>query len=102
MRSWMGSMKELGSVLIIVHERIVSPAGAFHDSHRPAKAKGSSDLRKMNMGIFPLSSFCHSKNPLANMRQRLFRYGVRKDGFAAKVSDLALTILYAILVSLAQ
>jgi hypothetical protein len=53
-------MRALGVVVMMLQEWITSPDGDFQDSHRPAKAKGSRDLREMNIGVFCLPFQIHS------------------------------------------
>ena len=45
-----------------------SSSGDSQVSHRPAKARGSRDLNKMQVGIFSLPFLRHSKNPSASAK----------------------------------
>ena len=54
-RLWMSSISALGAVVMMVQVRRVAPSGERQDSHRPAKTKGFPDLRRMYIGVLPLT-----------------------------------------------
>lgn len=60
MWSCMVSMRALGVVVMMVHERITLSEGDFYDSHGPAKAKDSRDFKAMNIGVFCFPFRLHS------------------------------------------
>ena len=56
MRLWIFAMSGLGSVVMMVQESTCEPSGLFQISHKPAKAKGSPDSRRMYMGVLALAA----------------------------------------------
>src|SRR5579859_1721893 len=97
-------MSALGSVVIIVQLRIGSPlSGSIQRSHNPAKPNRGWSLSVMYIGVFvPSSFFRHSKKPSAGMMQRRLLSATRKACFSAALSERALIILAALLVSFAH
>lgn len=100
--AWIGFIKPLASVTIMLHDSRTPPSGFCHCSHKPAKASGLPACDPINHGCLALIFARACYQPSAGTKQRRCRKAARKAGLLATVSARALMVLKPIFTSFAQ